>query len=181
MYNCKYDLCGCDRDRLAGIEDIQKGICYLKEGIKDIYKGLDCLCSCCIQDGVKAINRGLCKLEKGICYILDGLKDLEYDNDCRDRKEMKEAICDIKEGIRCVQKGLCDVCKRRVCEGIKAIHEGLQHIEKGLCELTDDLDDILSENDMKRKRTYDVMDEMTYRNRHCGCGGAGNDPTDFKF
>lgn len=180
MYRDKYNWCECECDRLAGIEDIQKGICKIKEGIKDIEKGLDYLCSCCLREGVKCIEKGLCKIEKGLCYIMEGVKDLDYDHGCRDMRELKDAICDIKEGIKCVREGLCDVCKHRVCEGIKKIQAGLHMIEKGLCELVDSVNEILAEVDRKKKPIC-AEPEMRYGDRYCGSYGVGDDPTDFKF
>jgi hypothetical protein len=53
-------------------------------------------------------------------------------------------------------------------------------IEKGLCELVDSVNDILDEAEGKRKPRHDMMDEMTYRNRQCGCYDAGKDP-DYRY
>lgn len=174
MHN-RYDWCECDR--VAGIDDIKKGICKIEEGIKDIRCGLKKLCKCQVREGIKYIQKGLCKLEKGLCCVVKGLED--YDGCSEGKHKIKEGICDIKEGIKCIGMGLCDVCKCDVCKGVASIQAGLECVEKGLCNLVEGLKDILNDMDIKRKHRCDVMDEYDCGRDHMyddrmDCGGWGD-------
>jgi len=154
MYYNKHGMDDCGR--VEGIEDIQKGICKILEGIKCVRDGLEDICKCRLREGINDIKRGLCKIESGLCDIVKGLSDLD-DRDCIGRKMIKDGICDIKKGIRDIRDGLNDICRGCICEGVEKIQKGLCKVEEGLCDVIEGIRDVANVREMRRKRVGEML------------------------
>ena len=53
MYKNRYFFCECHCEQPDVLDVIEKGICLIKEGIKDVKIGLDLICCCRIQEGIR--------------------------------------------------------------------------------------------------------------------------------
>ena len=144
---CNSYKCECDCEQLDVLEEIQKGICKIKEGIKFIQNGLDAICCCKICEGIKCI----CLVEQGLKDVIKGLRDVEFECDYRSNVCIKEGICDLKDGVRGVQEGLCQLQKCCLCEGLESVQCGLKDLEQGLCTLIKGVNEISDERDRRRK------------------------------
>lgn len=152
MYKNRYFNCGpackCGDEDVLG--DAQKGIDLIKSGFKDVLCGLDLICCRCrISEGIRCIERGLCKIEKGLDAVIDGLKCIEFECDYRNNGNIKNGICGIQDGIRHLKRGVCQLNKCCLCDGIESVQCGLRAVEEGLCYLIKGIDDIRGERERK--------------------------------
>ncbi|MFA7660841.1 MAG: hypothetical protein WCX60_06560 [Anaerovoracaceae bacterium] len=144
--------CRCDFCEPGDIlDEILEAIRGVEEGIKDIVCGLEDICCCRIQEGIRGIERGLCKVDKCLDKVIDGLRDVEFECDYRSNMNIKEGICDLKDGIRGVQEGLCQLKNCCLCEGLESVQCGLHDLQEGLCNLVRGVDDLSDERDRRRK------------------------------
>ncbi len=180
MYRNRQCNCSCECNQVDAIEDIQRSICKIKAGIKDIQNGLNDICCCRISEGIKCIENGLCKAKKGLYDVIEGLKDFEFECDYRSNTGIKDGVCGIKDGVKGVQEGLCDLQNGCLCEGIVNVREGLQDLEEGLCNLIKGVSDINDEREKRRKnKGCEICPGTACENRYdeiCGCFG-----TDYKI
>jgi hypothetical protein len=154
MHKNRYYFCKCDCEQEDVLDAIERGICRIKEGIKDVKIGLDLICCCRIQEGIKCIEKGLCKLEKGLDEVVEGLRDVEFECDYRSNMNIVEGICDLKDGVRGVREGLCQLKKCCLCEGLESIQCALHDLDEGLCKLVKGVAEIRDERDMRRKKKF---------------------------
>ncbi|MGI6730617.1 MAG: hypothetical protein ACOX5F_01775 [Anaerovoracaceae bacterium] len=159
MYRNRF--CNCDECKRDILDDIEKGICNIRQGIKDIQTGLDLICCTRIREGIACVERGLCRVEKGLCEVLDGLTDYEFECDYRNNMCIRKGICDLKDGVRGVSQGLCELKKCCLCEGIVDIRKGLKDLEQGLCNLVAGVDEIRSERARRwRNKCAEIMPDI---------------------
>lgn len=156
MYRNK--LCDCSQcKQVDSIDEIQKGIYKIEEGIKDIQRGLELICCCRIREGIKCIEQGLCEVVKGLDDVIDALKDFEFECDYRSNEAIKAGVCGLKDGIKGVQEGLCELQNCCLCEGIESVKEGLKDLQEGLCTLVKGVNDVIDERNSRRKhKCYEV-------------------------
>ncbi len=137
MYRKKYykcDHCDCEPEDILG--EAQEGLRRIKDGRKDILCGLHLICCCCkICEGIRCIERGICKIEKGLDQLINGLKCLEFEWDCKNDSNFRNGVCGVRDALVCLKKGLCQLQKCCLCDGIESIQCGLQHLDEALCNL----------------------------------------------
>jgi hypothetical protein len=153
MYKNKYYNCGprcnCGEEDVLG--EVQKGLNLINDGFKDILCGLNLICCHCkICEGIKYIERGICKIEKGLDLVVNGLTCIEFECDYRNNGNIKNGVCGIKEALRQLKKGLCQLEKCCLCDGIESIQCGLHHLEQGVCSLTKGIKDIRDQQGYRR-------------------------------
>lgn len=154
MYRKKYYNCNCDVkcEQPNVLGTAEESLCRIEEGRKDILCGLHLICCCCkICEGMKRIERGICRMEKGLEGFVGGLQGLEFECDYRNNNNIKEGVCGIKEALHCLKKGLCQLQNCCLCDGIETVQCGLQILDGGLCHLTKGLEEVRGDLDSGRR------------------------------
>lgn len=142
MYRKKYYKCECNCEPEDLLGGAQAGIKRIKDGRKDILCGLHLICCCCkICEGIRLIERGICKIEKGLEELIDGLKCLEFECDYKNDSNFRNGVCGVRDALVCLKKGLCQLKNCCLCDGVESIQCGLQHLDEALCYLEKAMDD----------------------------------------
>jgi hypothetical protein len=150
MYKKKYYKCDCNikcaQEDVLG--EATNGINKIKDGRKDILYGLHLICCCCkISEGIRYIERGICKIEKGLNELVNGLRCYEFELDCKNNQNIRNGICGVREALRVLKKGLCQLKNCCLCDGIESIQCGLQILDEALCCLENGMSDVKGERD----------------------------------
>ncbi|HZK01684.1 MAG TPA: hypothetical protein VFC96_02355 [Anaerovoracaceae bacterium] len=148
FYKC--DCCDCEPEDVFG--NVEDAIRRIKDGRKDILHGLHLICCCCrICEGIRCIERGICKIEKGLAELVDGLKCFEFECDYKNDSNIKAGICGVKDALHCLKKGLCQLQNCCLCDGIESIQCGLQYLDEALCYLEKGVGDMKCQKESWRK------------------------------
>jgi hypothetical protein len=137
----KFDR-GCknnkDKRYQCAIENINRGICMVKDGFEAICAASKKLCSN-PDESCRCIQEAINDIRKGLCYLLRGIRCIQFTIGCRDLQMTYQGLCHISKSLGDFGKAIEAIrCGDEKCamesmeEGICDLDEGIEKLLKGL-------------------------------------------------
>ena len=132
----------CNRfNDVAGIEEIQNGLCLAKKGTECIAEILNDI-ACCrgnLNRNTILINRSCELVEAGMAEICEGLRVIDR---CCNRQAVcciEKGVCALEKGVECVLAGNCKMKNGYVQCGLNQAEKGLEELAAGICAVSNGL------------------------------------------